>query len=57
MEAVAINLDVKLALIVDDSSLQRSVLSNLLIEQNYKVISWRVMVRKVLKNIFNINRI
>lgn len=39
MEAVAINLDVKLALIVDDSSLQRSVLSNLLIEQNYKVIS------------------
>ena len=39
MEPAAINLDVKLALIVDDSDLQRDVLNHLLVEQGYKVIS------------------
>lgn len=39
MEAVAIHLDVKLALIVDDSELQREVLSRMLKEEGYKVIS------------------
>ena len=39
MEPAAINLDVKLALVVDDSDFQRDILSHLLVEQGYKVIS------------------
>jgi len=38
MEAVAINLDARLALVVDDSSLQCDVLGHLLVEEGYKVI-------------------
>jgi CheY-like chemotaxis protein/anti-sigma regulatory factor (Ser/Thr protein kinase) len=39
MEAVAVKVDNKLALVVDDSAMQSSILSHLLVEEGYQVIS------------------